>query len=73
MQMICVALPSWRAMQSFIDVLHIESVEIDMLCRPKSQKYVAMIFNPRNHNKIVYTIFPNFTFGSSVLQLVLEF
>jgi len=46
MQMICVALPSWRAMQSFIDVLHIESAKIDMLCN--AEKSVAMIFNPRN-------------------------
>jgi len=48
-------------MESLINVLHIECVKIDMLCGPNSQKYVAMIFNPRNRNKIVNTIFPNFT------------
>ena len=42
-----------------------------MLCN--DQKSVAMIFNPKNRNRIVNTTFPNFTLGSSVLQFVSEF
>jgi len=57
--------PSWRAMQSLIDVLLIESTKNDMLCNAK--KSVAMIFNPRSRIKITSTIFQNITLGSSVL------
>jgi len=63
--------PSWRALQRLLDVLYKESVKIDMVCN--AQKSVAMIFNPINRNKIVDTIFPNFTLGNSVLQFVSEF
>ena len=63
--------PSWRAMQHLIDVLYVESAKVDMLCN--AQKSVAMIFNPRNRNKIVDTALPNFMLGSSELQFVPEF
>ena len=46
--------PSWRAMQRLIDVLYVESAKVDMLCN--AQKSVAMIFNPRNRDKIVETV-----------------
>jgi len=57
-------------MQSLINVLYIESVNIDMPCNV--QKYVA-ICNARNLNKSVNTIFQNFTLRSSVLQFASEF
>jgi len=61
---------SWRAMQSLIDVVYIESANINI--SRNAQKSVDMIFRPKNRNKITNTVHLNFMLGSFAL-IVSEF
>ena len=63
--------PSWKALQSLIQILCDNAKLIDMSCNVN--KTVCMVFNPKNRNNIVSKNFPQFTMGNMPLQFVPEF
>lgn len=63
--------PSWKALQSLIELLSNCARDINMLCNV--DKTVCMIFNPKCKRLIVATEFPSFTQNDSPLQFVKEF
>jgi len=60
--------PSWKALQSLIDLMNISTRDIDMLCNV--EKSVRMVFNPICKRLIVATEFPRFTLKDMALQFV---
>lgn len=63
--------PSWRGLQHLLNVLHVQSLLIDLTCNVS--KTVCMVFVPKNRNRMFASVFPSFTFGVSVLQFVPQF
>lgn len=63
--------PSWRALQCLLNVFWEGIQTLDMTCNVS--KSVCMIFNPRQHVKIVAKTFPLLNVGGSNLQFVTEF
>ena len=63
--------PSWRALQSLIDLLSHCAIEISMSCNVT--KTVCMIFNPKRKRMIIDSSFPCFTLEGLALQTVSEF
>jgi len=49
--------PSWKPLQSLIDLMNISTRDIDMLCNV--EKSVCMVFNPTCKRLIVATEFPH--------------
>ena len=60
--------PSWKAMQTLLDLLLKHIGTIDIACNVN--KTVCMAFNPRDHAKIVSKAFPMFSIGSTQVQFV---
>ena len=60
--------PSWRALQSLLDLLLLNIVAINITCNVN--KSVCMVFNPRNRTKIVAKVFPQLHLGGCQLQFV---
>lgn len=60
--------PSWRALQSLLDLLLLNIVAINITCNVN--KSVCMVFNPRNRTKIVAKVFPQLHLGDCQLQFV---
>ena len=60
--------PSWRAMQDLLHFLNKLSTNIDMTCSTK--KTMCMVFQPKQHSKIVAKSFPPLKLGSECLQYV---
>jgi exonuclease III len=63
--------PSWRALQSLIDLLAIYALNIDMSCN--ANKTVCMVFKPKRRNMAVEFVFPQFTINNVALEFVSEF
>ena len=63
--------PSWRAVQDLLHLLNKLSISIDMTCSTK--KTVCMIFQPKQHTKIVAKSFPPLRLGDECLQYVSSF
>ena len=63
--------PSWKALQSLINLMSMCARDIDMLCNV--DKTVCMVFNPVCKRMIVATEFPHFTLNDETLQFVKEF
>ena len=63
--------PSWRALQRLITVLNVHAESLDLTCN--ILKTVAMVFDPKNTNKIVSKNFPLFKIGSSSIQYITQF
>ena len=63
--------PSWRAMQDLLHLLNKLSIGIDMTCSTK--KTVCMVFQPKQHSKIVAKSFPSLRLGNACLEYVSSF
>jgi hypothetical protein len=63
--------PSWRALQTLINLLNRCAMDINMLCNVA--KTVCMVFKPKRVNMIVDSNFPHFTLNGVALQFVSEF
>ena len=63
--------PSWRALQSLINLLSCCALQISMSCN--SAKTVCMIFNPKRKKMIIDSDFPCFTLDGIALHFVSEF
>jgi len=68
---IVVLAPSWHALQMLLNVLHLQSVVIDMSCNVN--KTVCMMFKPKRHSCMIRAQFPSFTIGDSCVQYVSDF
>jgi len=62
---------SWHALQSMLNILHIQSFVIDLTCNVT--KTVCMICMPKSRHRIFSTVFPSFTIDSSELRFVSYF
>ncbi len=60
--------PSWSALQQLLDVLYIESTNIDMVVNVS--KTFCMEFKPSDKSKIVCHAFKKFCLGEKVLEYV---
>ena len=60
--------PSWKVLQSLLDLLFVNTEAIDITCNVN--KTFCVVFNPRDHTKIVAKAFPPFHLGGSQLQFV---
>jgi hypothetical protein len=60
--------PSWRGLQCLLDILYVQSLNIDMAIN--GCKSVCMIFTPRNRNRIVANDFPLLHVGGAILHFV---
>ena len=60
--------PSWRAIQDLMHWLNKLSTNVDMTCSTK--KTVCMVFQPKQHKKILWLSFPFLTLESECLQYV---
>ena len=63
--------PSWKAVQSLINLLSRCTQTIDMTCN--AAKTVCMVFNPKCRRMIIAPEFPNFTICGAELEFVSEF
>jgi hypothetical protein len=63
--------PSWRALQSLINLLSRCALQISMSCN--AVKTVCMIFNPKRRHMIVDSDFPCFTLDGVALHFVSQF
>ena len=63
--------PSWKALQSLIDLMSLSTHDIDMQCNV--DKTVCMVFNPTCKRLIVATEFPCFNLNNVALQFVKKF
>jgi hypothetical protein len=63
--------PSWRALQSLINLLDECANDINMVCN--IAKTVCMVYNPKNSRMIIDSKVPNFTLNGNVLQFVDKF
>ena len=58
--------PSWKALQSLLDLLFVNTEAIDTTCNVN--KTFCMLFNPRDLTKVVAKAFPQFHLGGSQLK-----
>jgi len=63
--------PSWRALQSLINLLGKCALIIDMSCN--ADKTVCMVFRPKRRNMFVDFVFPQLTINNVALKFVSEF
>jgi len=63
--------PSWRGLQSLLDVVVQQSTAIDLSLNVR--KSVCMVFRPRERSKVVLTSFPCLNAGGNSLQYVSSF
>ena len=68
---IVVLAPSWHALQTLLNVLHSQSILIDMCCNVN--KTVCMMFKPKRHSSIIRSQFPSLRIGASCVQYVSNF
>jgi hypothetical protein len=68
---IVIIAPSWQGMQQLLDVLSVQSDNIDMTVNTK--KSLCMIFAPRDRSKIVSKHFPMFKVCGVNIQFVTRF
>ena len=60
--------PSWKALQSLLDLLFVNTEAIDIKCNVN--KTFCMVFNPRDCTQIVAKAFPQFHLGGFQMQFV---
>ena len=60
--------PSWRVMQTLLNLLHSQAVLVDMSCNVSKMK--CMIFKPKRRNRIIRREFPLFKVGGSYLSIM---
>jgi len=68
---IVVLAPSWHALQMLLNVLHSQSILIDVSCNVN--KTVCMIFKPKRQSSIIRGQFPPFRIGANCVQYVSDF
>jgi len=68
---IVVLAPSWHALQSLLNVLHSQSILIDMRCNVN--KTVCIMFKPKTQSSIIRAHFPPLRIGASSVQYVSNF
>ena len=68
---IVLLVPSWAALQELIDVLHADSVGINMLVNVT--KTFCMVFNPKVKRNIISLVFRNLSLDDKELNFVDKF
>ena len=63
--------PAWYAMKRLLDIVAVETINIDMKCN--TLKTVCMVYAPRNKRLIICHQFPQFMLDGVCLQFVEQF